>query len=146
MKSFLVRGKRPIIKWGMLPDGVFYEGEVPEGFKLAVCPSEGFVIIDVDKHGDKNGFKHLPKEIKKELKKSLTYQSKNGGRHYWINYTGKEHLGNKSSSLGIDLRTHKGYVVWYPSRDVRDCIKEVKDSSEQLNKWLEGLFGYKVKY
>jgi len=146
MKSFLVRGKRPIIKWGMLPDGIFYEGEVPEGFKLAVCPTKGFVIVDVDKHGDKNGFKNLPNEIKKELKKSLTYQTKNGGRHYWIKYTGKEYLGNKASSLGIDLRTHKGYVVWYPKRDVRDSIKEVKDSSPELNIWLESIFGYKVKY
>jgi len=144
MKSFLVRGKKPIIKWGMLPDGIFYEGAVPEGFSLAVCPSEGVVIIDVDRHGTVDGFDNIPSELEDELSSTLSYPTKNNGSHYWFHYTGEEALANKASKVGIDLRTHKGYVVWYPSEeDVRDCMYGVKESSPEMNKWLESLFGYK---
>ena len=142
MKSFLVKGKKPIIKWGMLPHGVFYKGAVPEGYSLAVCPSEGTVIIDVDRHGKIDGFENIPKKLKEELEATLNYTTKNDGRHYWVNYTGKSILANKASNKGIDLRTHKGYVVWYPKGDVRDYMLAVKDSSPELNKWLEKLFSY----
>ena len=54
-----------------------------------------------------------------------------------------EVLANKASNQGIDLRTHKGYVVWYPEGDIRDSIKEIKESSPELNTWLEELFGFK---
>jgi hypothetical protein len=142
MKSFLVRGKRPIIKWGMLPDGIFYEGAVPEGFSLAVCPSEGIVIIDVDRHGKIDGFDNIPNELGEELASTLSYPTKNDGRHYWFKYTGTQKLANKASGVGIDLRTNKGYVVWYPKYEVRNQMLKVKSSTPELNKWLESLFGY----
>lgn len=145
LKSFLVRGKKPIIKWGMLPDNTFFEGETPEGFSLAVTPSEGYVIIDVDRHGDIDGFDNIPDNLKYELSQTLHYTTKNNGMHYWIKYSGNDVLANKSSNLGIDLRTHKGYVVWYPKSDVRDMIKDINNSSDNLNKWLEKLFGFNNK-
>lgn len=126
----------------MLPHGTFYEGELPEGYSLAITPSEGYVIIDVDKHGDINGFDNIPEDLKKELDNTLHYPTKNDGMHYWVKYTGDSKLANKASNKGIDLRTSKGYVVWYPTEDVRELIENVKESSENLNSWLEDLFGY----
>ena len=142
MKSFLLNGKRPIVKWGMIPDEIYYEGTVPEGFSLAVTPSEGYIVIDVDRHGDLDGFDSLPLPLNKEFSETFNYKTKNNGMHYWFKYTGNKPLGNKTSGVGIDLRTHRGYVVWYPKRDVRECISDVKDSSKELNKWLEKLFSY----
>lgn len=37
----------------MLPDETYYEGILPEGYNLAVSPSVGYVIIDVDVSKDK---------------------------------------------------------------------------------------------
>ena len=146
MKSFLVKGKRPIIRWGSLPDETYFEGTVPEGFSLAVSPSEGYVVIDVDRHGDKDGFEAIPKELEAELLSTLSYPTKNKGRHYWFKYTGTDELANKTSGLGIDLRVgSKGYVVWYPKEDLRDSMSKVKETSTTLNKWLEELFGYCIK-
>jgi hypothetical protein len=142
MRSFLLKNKKPIIKWGMLPDNVFFEGEVPEGFSLAVSPSRNYIVIDVDTHGDINGFDNLPHLIQMELSKSLTYPTKNDGRHYWMIYTGSKELANKTSGLGIDLRTNKGYAVWYKKEDIRECLHLIKPTSEKLNKWLEKLFSY----
>jgi len=53
-------------------------------------------------------------------------------------------LGNKASGLGIDLRTNKGYVVWYPKEDIRNVVKsgKINNTSKRLNKWLETLFSY----
>ena len=59
-----------------------------------------------------------------------------------LKYTGDKPLGNKTSGLGIDLRTNKGYVVWYHDKDIRDCINEINKTSQNLNKWLEKLFSY----
>ena len=126
----------------MLPHNTFYEGKVPEGFSLAICPSEGYVIIDVDRHGKVDGFENIPEKINKELKKTLTYKTKNNGAHFWVKYTGNTALANKASNQGIDLRTSKGYVVWYPEKDIREEISKVKDSSPELNKWLEDKFGF----
>lgn len=147
MKSFLVKDKKPIIRWGSLPDETYFEGNVPEGYSLAISPwgYDGYVIIDVDRHEDKNGFDAIPQELKGELSQTLHYPTKNNGMHYWVKYTGSLPLANKTSGLGIDLRTNKGYVVWYPKTDIRDHIKngEIKESSERLNKWLEKLFSYR---
>lgn len=142
MKSFLTKGKRPIVKWGMLPNGTFYEGTIPENYSLAVSPSEGHIIIDVDRHGKLNGFDNIPENLKEELENTLNYETKNNGRHYWFEYTGDSVLANKASGKSIDLRTHKGYVIWYPKGDVRHYMLAVKRSSKLLNTWLEELFGY----
>lgn len=127
----------------MLPDNTFYEGEVPDGFSLAITPSEGYIIIDADRHGDVDGIDNIPDDILVELDNTLNYKTKNNGMHYWIKYTGDVILANKSSNLGVDLRTHKGYVVWYPKSDIRDMINKINDSSPALNSWLESLFGFK---
>ena len=146
MKSFLLKGKRPIIRWGLLPNETYFEGKVPEGYNLAVSPwgDEGYVVLDVDRHGDIDGFGNLPSNLKKELSKTYHYKTKNDGMHFWFKYTGNKPLGNKSSSIGIDLRTNKGYVVWYPEEDIRDVVKSnvINNTSEKLNKWLEELFSY----
>jgi hypothetical protein len=142
MKSFLTKGKRPIVKWGMLPDGTYFEGTVPEGFSLAVSPSKGTVIIDVDRHGKIDGFDNIPESLNFELSQTLSYPTKNNGVHYWFDYTGTKPLGNKTSGVGIDLRTNKGYVIWYPKGDVRHYMLAVKPSSKEMNTWLEKLFSY----
>jgi len=144
MKSFLLRGKKPIIKWGMLSDETYFEGQTPEGFSLAVVPSEGYIVVDVDRHGDIDGFDSIPTELKEEFIFTYHYPTKNNGAHYWFKYTGNKPLGNKASGVGIDLRTHKGYVVWYPEEDIRNVVKSrrIKETSEKLNRWLEELFSY----
>lgn len=142
MKSFLLRDKKPIIKWGMLPDNVYYEGSIPPGFNLAISPSENYIVIDVDNHGDTNGFDNIPNELLEELNNTLNYKTKNNGRHYWFLYSGNRKLANKTSGLGIDLRTNKGYVVWYPKEDIRNSLDKINSTSSLLNKWLEKLFSY----
>ena len=146
MKSFLLRGKRPIIRWSLLPNETYFEGDVPEGYNLAVSPwGDDYVVIDVDKHdGGRDGFDSIPFALEDELDKTYHYCTKNDGMHFWFRYTGNKPLGNKSSGLGIDLRTQKGYVVWYPDEDIRDVVKsgKINDTSEELNKWLEELFSY----
>jgi hypothetical protein len=141
MKSFLLyNGKSPTLKWGNIPDEYYFEGIVPEGYNLAICPNAPYIIIDVDKHGDIDGFDNIPRELVNELHKSLNYKTKNDGMHIWFKYTGTEHLMNKTSGLGIDLRTSKGYVRWYLDKDIRSYIHLVNDSSQELNEWLEKLF------
>jgi hypothetical protein len=128
----------------MLPENVFFEGEVPEGYALAVCPSENYIVLDVDRHGKKDGFEAIPRDIETELAFTFSYPTKNNGKHFWLRYTGDKHLANKASGKGIDLRTNKGYVVWYPNEDIRDVIEcnLVMDTSENMNYWLESLFSY----
>ena len=146
MKSFLLKGKKPIIRWSLLPDNVFFEGKVPDGFNLAVSlwGYEGYVVVDVDRHGEINGFDNIPVDLCPELNTTYNYKTKNNGMHYWFKYTGNKPLGNKTSGLGIDLRTNKGYVVWYPKEDIRDVVKsgQINNTSEEMNKWLEKLFSY----
>ena len=49
MKSFLLyNGKSPTVKWSMIPDEVYFEGKIPEGYSLAVCPSDPYIILDID--------------------------------------------------------------------------------------------------
>lgn len=146
MKSFLCRGKHPIIRWSLLPDETYFEGKVPEGYSLAVMPSGGYIVVDVDRHGDIDGFKNIPLELKTELFNTLHYKTKNDGMHFWFKYTGGKYLGNKASGQGIDLRVgFKGYVIWYPEKDIRDCMNEILPTSKELNKWLEKLFSYVTK-
>jgi len=140
MKSFLLKEKSPILKWGQIPDEYYFEGPVPEGYSLAICPHYPYVVLDVDRHGDIDGWNNVPLEIKEEIKHTLHYGTKNSGAHFWIKYTGDKTLRNKTSGLGIDLRTNKGYVRWYKDADIRKYITEVKDSSSELNEWLEKLF------
>ena len=140
MKTFLVKNKRPLIRWSLLPDNTYYEGDIPSGWDLAVCPSGDYVVVDIDQHGNKNGFNHIPGPLYTELMSSYSYATKNKGRHCWIKYTGDKVLLNKHSSIGVDLRTQRGYVVNYSGRDIRDCIDEINESSLELNKWLEELF------
>ena len=143
MRSFLLKEKVPIIRWKYIPNNIYFEGNVPEGYNLAVSPSDKYIVIDVDNHGDIDGFSNIPMLVQAELNASFNYATKNNGRHYWFYYTGSKPLGNKTSGLGIDLRTNKGYVVWYPKEDVRNCLSEIRSTSDHLNKWLEKLFSYK---
>jgi hypothetical protein len=142
MKSFLLKEKHPILKWGSLPDNIFFEGQVPEGYQLAISPSGNYIVIDIDRHGDIDGFENIPHLIQMELDESLNYSTKNNGKHYWMYYTGSKILANKTSGLGFDLRTNKGYVVWYPDYDIRDNLDKIKHTSYQMNKWLEKHFSF----
>ena len=148
MKSFLLNSKTntPIIKWSMLPNNTFYEGSIPEGFSLAVCPSENIVILDVDVKNNKNGYNYIPELIQLELYGTFNYKTKSGGAHFWINYTGDKLLKNSSTEYGLDLRIGSkgsnsgGYVKYHHNIDIRDCIHLIKPSSKKLNEFLEKLF------
>jgi hypothetical protein len=151
MKSFLLRDNHPTIRWSMLEDNVFYEGAIPEGYDLAVCPSGSLVVLDVDVKNGKNGFEHIPKSILNELEKSFNYLTRSGGRHYWLNYLGNETLKNTSTEYGLDLRRGKvgqnngGYVKFVHTEDIRNCLHLINPTSKRLNLWLEGLFGFYKK-
>lgn len=142
MKSFLCKNKKPTIKWGMLPDNIFYEGTVPNGYDLAISPSKGYVILDVDRHGKVDGFTNIPLIIRFILLFTFNYKTKNNGKHYWLKYTGSMELANKASNLGIDLRTDKGYVIYYRNDDMRNNMHSIIKSPKIVNRWLEKLFGY----
>lgn len=155
MKSFLLNNKtkKPIILWGQLSDNVYFEGKIPDGYSLAVAPSQPYIIIDVDRHGAKNGFDHIPPHILYELNLTFNYPTKNNGTHYWLEYSGDKVLPNKASGLGIDIRVgHRqfskteysagGYVKWHPrdSMDIRNEIHRINKTSDIMNKWIEDLF------
>lgn len=145
MRTFLLKDKVPITKWGLIPDGIMYQGEVPDGYNLAISPSPGYIIIDVDNHdGKKNGFDIIPPHIMDEMKSSFHYNSKNNGMHCWFRYTGNKKLGNKTCGKGIDLRTEKGYVAYWHNESIEKCLHRIKDTSKEMNNWLEGLFCYKA--
>ena len=126
----------------MLPQGKHFEGDLPSGFSLAISPSPGIVIIDFDVKNDKNAFDHVPTDILKELEQTFNYHTSNGkGKHFWCKYTGNKTLLNRATKNGIDLRvSERGYVKYHYHTDIRKCIHLIKNSSESLNLWLEGLF------
>ena len=149
MKTFLLKNNTPFVKWSMIPDGYYYEGQVPKGYALAVCPTnEKQIILDVDVKGGKNGFNHIPTTILKELETTFNYKTGSGGRHYFLNYTGSKLLMNTSTAKGLDLRIGKnnktgnngGYVKYNHTIDIRQCTHLIKPTSLKLNKWLERLF------
>jgi len=86
MKSFLLKGKKPIIRWGLLPNETYFEGKVPDGYNLAVSPwgNEGYIVIDVDRHGDQDGFDVIPTDIAVELRSTYCYPTKGNGMHFWF--------------------------------------------------------------
>lgn len=151
MKSFLLYKNTPTIKFSMLPDGVFFEGELPgKDYNLAVCPTnEKMVIVDIDcKEGKGNGYDNIPGNIFKELIQSYNYKTKSGGMHVFLHYTGNKILLNTTSKLSIDLRIGKnkvtgnngGYVRWNGGVDPRTIIHLINETSLDLNIWLETLF------
>lgn len=143
MKSFLLREdtKKPIIRWGQIPDGTFFEGEIPSGFSLAICPNNPYVILDIDVKNGKNGWLAIPNHLQDELKLHFNYKTKSGGSHVWMLYTGSKKLKNMASTVGCDLRVGgKGYVRWYLSGDVREHLHKIQKTSFQMNKFLEELF------
>lgn len=154
MKSFLLKDNTPIIKWSQIPDGLFYEGNIPTGgYDLAVCPTnEKQVILDIDcKEGKTNGYNNIPPVIFKELLESFHYNTKSGGMHIFLNYTGIRILKNCATKYGLDLRIGPnvktknagGYVKFHPAKqgdDIRNHFNEIKDTSDQVNIWLESLF------
>jgi len=149
MKSFLLYKNSPTVKWGLIPDGLFYEGVVPEGYDLAVCPSENIVILDVDEKNGKSGHSHIPIHILNQLKTTYNYKTKSGGSHYWLHYTGNKVLLNRATKFGLDLRVGKnkltgnngGYVKYPPTnKDIRECVHLIKESDTLLNHFLENLF------
>lgn len=151
IKSFLLKDNKPITKWGLLPDNTFFEGKVPEGYKLAISPSDNIVILDVDFKNGKNGYIHIPENIKEELDLSFNYKTNSGGAHYWLCYTGSRKLMNKSTTLGLDLRigskqgNNGGYVKYNHTEDIRECLYLIKNTSPDMNSWLEDLFAFKAE-
>lgn len=145
MKSFLLKNNKPIVKWSLVPDNTFFEGKIPDGYALAVCPGK-YIILDIDVKNGKDGFLHIPTDIKEELQQSFYYDTNSGGRHVWLDYTGDKPLMNKSTEFGLDLRIGAkpgnagGYVKYYHSVDIRQCVDLIKPTSWKVNWWLESLF------
>lgn len=151
MRTFLLKNGTPICPWGSLKEDTFYRGRIPNGYDLAINPSPGYFIVDVDNKNGKNGSKNIPEELLNEFVRTLNYPTKNGGFHYWFKYTGNGILPNTTSDLSIDLRVGPrennagGYVKWHPRHnlDIKDCLDLIKPSSSLLNKWVEKTFKYK---
>ncbi len=78
------------------------------------------------------------------------YNTKSGGAHCWLKYTGDKQLLNKATKYGLDLRVAKGsyamgYVKYPHNVDIRQCIHLIKETSSDMNIWLESLFqGVKI--
>jgi hypothetical protein len=151
MKSFLLKNNLPTIKFSMLPNNTFFEGELPgKDYSLAVCPTdEKMIIVDIDcKEGKGNGYENIPHLIQIELDKSFNYKTKSGGMHIFLHYTGNKILKNCATKYSIDLRIGAnkktgnagGYVKYHHNVDVRECVPLIKETSENLNVWLEKLF------
>jgi hypothetical protein len=149
VKSFLLRNGTPTCKWGSIPSGYYFEGEIPEGYNLAVSPTDEYIVVDVDCKNGKDGFENIPMVILVELNESYHYNTKSGGAHYWLKYTGTGLLKNTSTKYGIDLRIGAkegncgGYVKYWPALkedDIRNHIEEIKGTSLIMNEWLEKLF------
>ena len=149
MKSFLLRNGTPTCKWGSIPSGYYFEGEIPEGYNLAVSPTDEYIVVDVDCKNGKDGFENIPMVILVELNESYHYNTKSGGAHYWLKYSGTGLLKNTSTKYGIDLRIGAkdgncgGYVKYWPALkgdDIRNHIEEIKGTSLIMNEWLEKLF------
>jgi len=147
MKSFLLKpDNKPLIKWSLLPDNTFFKGDIPEGYALAVCPSENIVILDVDNKNGKNGFLNIPHSVLFEINNTFNYKTKSGGGHFWIRYTGNKTLKNTSTKYGLDLRvganknSFGGYVKYHIDTPIQQCTHLINESSSVLNDWLESLF------
>ena len=147
MRSFLLKDKQPIVKYSLIPDECYFEGEIPEGYNLGVAPSIPYIILDVDVREDKNGFEHIPKDVMEELNDTFNYHTSRGGRHYWMNYTGNEKLMSRATKYGLDLRVPPNTYVKFPLKDVdiRDCIHLIKETGEVLNMWLKEMYGAYTK-
>lgn len=144
MKTFLSKDKKPICKWGLIPNNTFFIGDIPDGYKLCVNPHFPYCIIDIDNKGiNKNGFDNIPKHLQKELNTHFNYDTPSKGKHIWVLYTGNKKLMNRTSKSFIDLRTHQGYVCWYHDKPIQECIHLIKDTSEDMNLFLEELFAEK---
>ena len=150
MKSFLLYKNSPTIKFSLLPDGVFYQGDLPgKDYDLAICPTnERQIILDVDVKNKKNGYDFIPKDVYLELGETFYYDTKSGGRHYFLNYTGDKILKNCATKYGLDLRIGAnsktknagGYVRYNGAINPQEIEPLIKPSSSLLNTWLESLF------
>lgn len=147
MKSFLLKSdKTPLIRFSNLPNNTYFEGKIPENMHLAVAPSENIVIVDVDVKNGKDGYKNIPILIQKELNNTFNYKTGSGGGHFFINYSGDKTLKNCATKEGLDLRIGAkngnagGYVRYQHNKDIRECTHLIKESSPELNLFLEKLF------
>lgn len=150
MKSFLLNSQNtPIIRWSLLENGIFYQGEIPKGFGLAICPTnERQVILDVDVKNGKNGFNYIPSVVLAELELTFNYSTKSGGHHYFLNYSGSKLLMNTSTSKGLDLRIGAnkktknagGYCKYNGNIPVEQIEPLIKKTSPRMNLFLEKLF------
>ena len=158
MRTFLLKEKIPVCKWGLIPENTLYQGLIPDNYDLAVNPHQPYIIVDVDRHGKKDGFLNIPEHLKAEMNATLHYPTKNNGQHSWFEYSGDKVLINKASNLGIDLRignkkfnekewTHGGYVKWHPrnTMKIEDVLHLANKTSKDMNNWLESLFSHRPK-
>jgi hypothetical protein len=164
MRTFLVNAdkssksyKKPSCNWGALKLDTYFEGNLPIGYNLAINPTPGIIIVDVDvdEKKNKNGFDNIDTRILLELELSYNYTTKRGGKHYYFFYSGNKELLNKASNQSIDLRvgptldsnskilSNGGYAIYYPANqgdDIRNHLNEIKETSPEMCKWLESLF------
>ena len=134
--------KKPTLLWSRIPDNYHFQGEIPDGYNLAICPNP-YIVLDVDRHNGIDGFHNIPIHITGELLHTYNYKTKNNGSHFWLLYTGGKKLLNKTSGKGFDLRTENGYVVYYPAltgENIQNYIGEIKETSLELNNFLEKYF------
>ena len=148
MKSFLLKLNKPTVLWSLVPDNCYYIGNLPgEDYSLAISPgNSNIIIVDCDVKNNKDGYKFIPPNILNELKESFWYHTKSGGAHFFVKYSGNKILKNCSTKYGLDCRRGSvlgnagGYVKYNGITPVNEIESLIKESSEELNKFLESLF------
>lgn len=111
------RGKRPMGKFGK--DHASCDRATIDGWwqrwpaaNIGIRPPVGLVVVDVDpRHGGADSLVAL-QERHGVLPLSLTAETGGGGWHLWFRYSGpaRGRIGD-----GLDIKSHKGYVVVEPS-------------------------------
>jgi hypothetical protein len=81
---------------------------------VGVLPGQaGFIVLDVDVKNGATGLANLA-ELEKELgvlPPAMKVHTVSGGFHLWFRRPTKDHIGNRSLALGVEVRCDAGYVV-----------------------------------
>lgn len=111
-----LRGKIPRIRRGCLAattdEQTIRRWFAHPNLNIGLRPPEGMVILDVD---DRNGGHESLAALEANfgaLPTTLTCLTGGGGKHLWFAYSG---FARGKLAEGIDVKTHRGYVVAPPS-------------------------------
>ena len=124
-------GKHPLVEHGK-DDATTDPGQVTAWWRrwpwanIGIRPPAGVIVLDVDpRNGGSTALLALTREHG-ELPATLTARTGSGGMHIWLSYGGRT---RGQLCRGVDVKTHRGYVVAPPSMH----------GSGRRYEWLAGL-------